>query len=98
MVLDFLKGWTIPLIAGGVALLTWPLAMAEEVETGPALVVAGAAVMVAALHGGLCDFFDERTTGVTAATLIAFAALWLFVVFTPFELKLNPGPEVFTAQ
>jgi len=98
MVLDALKGWTIPLIAGGVALLTWPLSIAEVVETGPALIVSGAAVMVAALHAGLCDFFDERTTRATAATLIAFVALWLFVVFTPFEAKLNPGPELFSAQ
>jgi hypothetical protein len=98
MVMDAIKGWTIPLIAGGVAILTWPLSITELIETGPALAVAAVAVMIAALHAGLYDFVDERTTKATTATLLAFVALWLFVVFTPFEAKLNPGPELFAAQ
>ena len=98
VVLDLLKGWTIPLIALGVAVLFWPLSIAGLVEAAPAIGVTAAALLVAALHTGLADFFDERTTTVTAATLIAFAALWAFVVYTPFEAKLSPGHELFAAQ
>lgn len=98
MALDLLKGWTIPLVAGGVALAIWPLSIAEVIEPASAMAVSGVAVMIAALHSGLCDFVDERTTKATVATLAAFVALWLFVVYTPFEAKLNPGPELFAAQ
>jgi hypothetical protein len=98
MILDVLKGWTIPLIAGGVALLVWPLSIAEVIDTGPALIIAAVAAMIGVLHSGLCDFVDERTTKATIATLVAFSALWIFVVLTPVEAKLNPGPELFAAQ
>jgi hypothetical protein len=98
MLLDLLKGWTIPLVAGGVALVVWPLSIAEVIEPAPAMAIAGIAMMVAALHSGLYDFVDERTNKATIAALAAFVALWLFVVYTPFEAKLDPGPELFAAQ
>jgi len=98
VLLDLLKGWTIPLLALGIAVLFWPLSIAGLVEATPAIGAAGAALLVAALHTGLADFLDERTTTVTAATLLAFAALWAFVVYTPFEAKLSPGRELFAAQ
>ena len=96
--LDALKGWTIPLIALGAALLTWPLSIAGLLENRPAIAIAGAALLVAVYHMGVADFFDERTTRQTVATLLAFSALWAFVVYEPFAAKLNPGPELFAGE
>ncbi len=98
VVIDLLKGWTIPLCAFGVALLAWPLSVAGLLATGPALLLSFAALLVAVLHMGMTDFVDERTTIPTAATLLAFAALWAFVAWEPVAAKLSPGPEVFAGE
>jgi len=98
VVLDTLKGGTIPLLAGGAAVLAWPLSVAGLIATTPALLLSGAALLVVLLHLGLAEFLDQRTTFATAATLVAFAALCAFVVFEPFRAKLGHGPEVFAGD
>lgn len=98
VLLDKLGGSTVPMVAGGIAILAWPLSVAGLIATTPALVLSGAASLVLLLHVGLADFVDERTSRATAATLVAFAALWAFVVFEPFSAKLGHGPEVFAGD
>ena len=97
-ILDSLKGWTIPLVAFGVALAAWPASIAGLIDTVPALEIAAVCLLVAALHAGVAEFFDERTTAATAATLVAFGLLYLFTAWTPFADKLNPGAEVFAGD
>lgn len=97
-ILDSLKGWTIPLAAFGFALAVWPASIAGLVDTVPALEIAAVCLLVAALHAGVAEFFDERTTAATAATLVAFGLLYLFTAWTPFADKLNPGAEVFAGD
>ena len=97
-VLDAVKGWTIPLIAFGVALVAWPASVAGLVGTTVALEIAAACLLVAALHMGLAEFSDERTSAATAATLAAFALLYSFTTWTPFADRLDPGPAIFTGE
>ncbi|MBY0280335.1 hypothetical protein K2Z84_33805 [Candidatus Binatia bacterium] len=97
-ILDTLKGWTIPLIALGIALAAWPASIAGILDTVPALEIAAACLLIAALHAGVAEFFDERTTAATAATLVAFGLLYGFTAWTPLADKLNPGAEVFSGD
>ncbi|MEW6270738.1 MAG: hypothetical protein AB1689_15755 [Thermodesulfobacteriota bacterium] len=98
VILDRLRGAAVPLLAIGVAVAAWPLAVAGLLDVTLGVTIAGAAVMVAALHAGLSEFADERTTAATAATLLAFAALWWFVVFGSFRDEIDPGAELFAAR
>lgn len=97
-ILDTLRGWTIPLVALGIALATWPASIAGVLETVPALEIAAACLLVAALHAGVAEFFDERTTAATAATLVAFGLLYAFTAWTPLADKLSPGTEIFSGD
>ena len=97
-ILDTLKGWTMPLIALGIALASWPASIAGLIDTAPALEIAAACLLVAALHMGFAEFIDERTTAATAATLVAFGLLYAFTTWAPLADKLNPGPEIFAGD
>lgn len=97
-ILDTLKGWTIPLIAFGIALASWPASIAGLIETAPALEIAAACLLVAALHTGFAEFIDERTNAATAATLVAFGLLYGFSTWAPLADKLAPGPEIFSGD
>jgi hypothetical protein len=97
-ILDTLRGWTIPLIALGVALAVWPASIAEVIDTPLALEIATVCLLVAAFHMGVAEFIDERTTAATAATLVAFGLLYAFTVWEPLADKLNPGPEIFSGE
>jgi hypothetical protein len=97
-ILDTLRGWTIPLIALGVALAAWPASIAGLIDPAPALEIATVCLLVAAFHMGVAEFIDERTTAATAATLIAFGLLYAFIVWEPLADKLSPGPEIFSGD
>ena len=97
-ILDTLRGWTIPMIALGVALVAWPASIAGLVETTVALEIAAACLLVAALHMGLAEFSDERTTPATAATLAAFTLLYAFTTWAPLADQLDPGAAIFTGE
>jgi hypothetical protein len=98
MVLDALRGWTIPLVGVFTAILMWLLATVDLLATPTALEVATVAAFVAAAHAGLNEFLEERTTAATAATLVAFLALFAFATLGPLFEFLKPGPPLASAE
>jgi hypothetical protein len=97
-ILDTLRGWTIPLIALGVAVAAWPASIAGLIDPALALQIAAVCLLIAAFHMGVAEFIDERTTAATAATLVAFGLLYAFTVWEPLADKLSPGPEIFSGD
>jgi len=98
VVLDALRGWTIPLVGIATAIIMWLLATVALIETSTAVEVAAVALLLAAIHAGVHEFLDERTTGATAACLAAFVAVLAFVAIGPLHEFLKPGRPVATAE
>lgn len=98
MVLDSVRGWTIPLVAILGVVLLWVLGAVGVIEMPRALEIAAAALLVLALHTGANDFIHERTSPATATTLLAFSALLAFVALGPLYEFLVPGAPLATVE
>ena len=98
VVMDWLRGWTLPLVGIFTAILMWLLATVSLIEMSTGLEIAAVSLFVAAVHAGVHEFLDERTTAATAATLVAFVALLAFVALGPLHEFLKPGPPLATAE
>lgn len=98
IVLELLRGWTIPLTAIIAILAVWLLSSVNLLAMQAAVQIAAAAALVAALHTGLADFADGGTSVSTVLSVLAFSALLLFATLGPLHELVAPGQPVATVE
>lgn len=98
VVLDALRSWVIPAVAGVAVFVMYVLYNVDLLDAGIAVTVTGSLALLVLLFYGLRGFLDDAPEGQRAALLIGFAVLWCAVTFYPFYRAVNPGTPLFSAD
>ena len=98
MVLDALRTWVIPSVAGAVAFVIFVIYNIDLVGQTVAVTTVGVLAMLTILFFGLRSFMWEAVRGILIAILAGFAIVWGFATFYPFYRAVNPGTPVFATQ
>jgi hypothetical protein len=98
VILDALRSWVIPTIAGVIVFVMYVLYNVELIDPAVAVIVTGVLGLVVLLFYGLRGFFAEQPEGRRAALLAGFALLWCAVTIYPFYRAVNPGAPLFSAE
>lgn len=91
LVLDALRNWVIPTVAGAVFVIAAALSATEMVPTGPAVAAGILAVFVLLLWVGLRPLLDDGTSSRDRLLGTALAVLWLVALYLPFHVRIFPG-------
>jgi hypothetical protein len=98
VVLDALRSWVIPTVAGVVVFALYILYNLELVDPNVAVTTTGLLALVVVLFFGLRGFLDEPSEGPPALLLAGFAVLWCVVTFFPFYRTVNLGTPLLSAE
>jgi hypothetical protein len=98
MVLDALRTWVIPAVAGATASVIFVIYNIDLVGQTVAVTTVGALAILAILFFGLRSFMWEAVGGILIAILVGFALVWGFATFYPFYRAVNPGTPVFATK
>lgn len=98
VILDALRSWVIPTVAGVVIFVMYILYNLELVDAEIAVTLTGSLALIVLLFFGLRGFLEDVPEGSRTALLAGFAVLWLAVTFYPFYRAVNPGTPLFSAE
>src|SRR5689334_18979524 len=98
VLLDALRTWVIPTMAGVTGFLICVLYNVEVVDSDLSVTIIGMLALGVVLFYGLRGFteppFDARLAGI----LIVFAILWSITSCYPFYRTVNPGTPLFATE
>jgi hypothetical protein len=98
VILDALRTWLVPTVAGIAGFVFFILYNVEVVDSDVAVTVIGTLGLAVVLFYGLRGFAEAALDGRLAAILFAFAMLWGVTTFYPFYRTLHPGTPLFASE
>jgi hypothetical protein len=98
VILDALRTWLIPTVAGVAGFVVFILYSVEVVDSEVAVTVIGTLALAVVLFYGLRGFADPPVDGRLVAILLAYAGLWSVTAFYPFYRTLHPGTPLFAGE
>jgi hypothetical protein len=98
IVLDALRSWVFPTVAGVVMFVLYIVYSIELVDADIAVTVNGILALLVVLFFGLRAFLEDLPEGRRLALLAGFVLLWCAATIFPFFRAVNPGTPLFTTE